>query len=78
MADTVTKLCMDIYRKLEKSRVLDIIERLQVPDILEICYLYDLLWKYVKKYITIQASIFLFVSSVLNYAYMKYSSTGNT
>jgi hypothetical protein len=42
MADTVIKICMDIDRKLEKSRVLNIIEGLQVPDILEI-YLYDLL-----------------------------------
>jgi hypothetical protein len=65
MADIVAKICMDIYRKLEKSRVLNIIEGLQVPNILEICYLYNLLWKYVKKYISIQASIFLFVSSVL-------------
>jgi hypothetical protein len=67
MADKVTKICMDIhvYRKLEKSRVLNIIERLQIPNILETCYLYNLQWKYVKKYISIQASIFLFVSSVL-------------
>jgi hypothetical protein len=36
MADKVTKICMDIYRKLEKSRVLNIIERLQIPNILEI------------------------------------------
>jgi hypothetical protein len=36
MADTMTKISMDIYRKLEKSRVLNIIEDLQVPDILEI------------------------------------------
>jgi hypothetical protein len=36
------------YRKLEKSRVLNIIEYLQIPDILEICYVYNLLWKYVK------------------------------
>jgi hypothetical protein len=41
--DTGTKICMDIYRKLEKSRVLNIIEDLQIPDILEICYLYNLL-----------------------------------
>jgi hypothetical protein len=66
MADKVIKICMDIYRKLEKSRVLNIIERLQIPNILEIWYLYNLQWKYVKKYISIQASIFLFVSSVLN------------
>jgi hypothetical protein len=65
MADKVTKICMDIYRKLGKSRVLNIIERLQNPNILAICYLYNLQWKYVKKYISIQASIFLFVSSVL-------------
>jgi hypothetical protein len=58
MADKVTKICMDIYRKLEKSRVLKLIEGLQISDTLEICYLYDLLWKYVKKYISIQASIF--------------------
>jgi hypothetical protein len=49
----MTKICMDIYRKLEKSRVLNIIEDLQIPDILEICDLYNLLWKYVKKYISI-------------------------
>jgi hypothetical protein len=66
MADTVTKICMYIYRKLEKSRVLNIKEDLQVPDILEICYLYNSLWKYVKKYISIQASIFLFVLYILN------------
>jgi hypothetical protein len=42
MADKVTKICMDIYRILEKSRVLNIIERLQIPNILEICYLYNL------------------------------------
>jgi hypothetical protein len=36
-----------VYRKLEKSRVLNIIEDLQVPDILEICLLYNLLRKYV-------------------------------
>jgi hypothetical protein len=66
MADIVTKICMDIFMKLEKSSVLNIIEGLQIPNILEICYmyLYNLLWKYVK-YISIQASIFLFVSSVL-------------
>jgi hypothetical protein len=66
MADTVTKICMDIYRKLEKTRVLNI-EDLQIPDILEICYLYNLLWKYVEKYISIQASIFLFVLFILNW-----------
>jgi hypothetical protein len=65
MADTGTEICMDIYRKLQKSRVLNIIENLQIPDILEICYLYNLLWKYVKKYISIQASIFLFVLFIL-------------
>jgi hypothetical protein len=42
MADKVTKMCMDIYGKLEKSTVLKIIERLQIPNILEICYLYNL------------------------------------
>jgi hypothetical protein len=42
MADTGTKICMDIHRKLEKSRVLNIID-LQIPDILEICFLYNLL-----------------------------------
>jgi hypothetical protein len=73
MADKVTKICMDIYGKLEKSRVLNIIERLQISNILEICYLCNLQWKYVKKYISIQASIFLFVSSVLK---LK-SSTGS-
>jgi hypothetical protein len=65
MADTVIKICMDIYRKLEKGRVLNIIEDLQIPDILEICYLYNLVWKYVKKYLSIQASIFLFVLFIL-------------
>jgi hypothetical protein len=49
MADKVTKICMDIDRKLEKSRVSNIIEGLQIPNILEICYIYNLLWKYVKK-----------------------------
>jgi hypothetical protein len=68
MADTETKICMKIYRKLEKSRVLNIIEDLQIPDILEICYLYNLLWRYVQKYILIQASIFFcFRSSKLRY-----------
>jgi hypothetical protein len=75
MADTVRKICADIYRNLEKSRVLNIIEDLQIPDILEICYLYYLLWKYVKKYISIQASIFLFVLFILK-VYRK--STFNT
>jgi hypothetical protein len=42
MADKVTKICMNIYRKLEKIRVLNIIERLQIPNILEICYLHNL------------------------------------
>jgi hypothetical protein len=32
-----------VMRELEKSRVLNIIEDLQIPDILEICYLYNLL-----------------------------------
>jgi hypothetical protein len=67
MADKVTKICMDIYRKLEKSKVLKVTERLQIPNNLEICYLYNLQRKYVKKYISIQALIFLFVSSVLKY-----------
>jgi hypothetical protein len=66
MAGTVTKICMDIYRKLEKSRVSNIIEDLQIPDILEVFYSYNLLWKHVKKYISIQASIFLFVLNILN------------
>jgi hypothetical protein len=43
MADTVRKNCIDIYGKLEKSRVLNITEGLQVPNILEMCYLYNLL-----------------------------------
>jgi hypothetical protein len=38
----VTKICMDIYRKFEKSRVLNVTERLQIPNNLEICYLYNL------------------------------------
>jgi hypothetical protein len=73
MADKVTKICMDIYRKLEKSRVLNVTERLQIRNNLEICYLYNLQWKYVKKYIhvSIQASIFLFVSSVLKRTTIK-------
>jgi hypothetical protein len=65
MADKVIKMCMDLYGELKISSVLNIIERLQSPQILEICYSYNLLWNYVKKYISIQASIFLFVSSVL-------------
>jgi hypothetical protein len=55
------------YRKLVKSRVLNFIEDLQIPDVLEICYLYNLLWKYVKQYISIQASIFLFVLFILKF-----------
>jgi hypothetical protein len=52
MADKMTKNCMDMYRNLEKSRVLNTIERLQIPNILEICCLYNLQWKkYVKIYI---------------------------
>jgi hypothetical protein len=43
MAHTGTKICMDIYRKLEKSRVFNIKEDLQIPDILEICFLYTLI-----------------------------------
>jgi hypothetical protein len=43
MADKLTKICMDIFRKLEKSGVLNIIEGLQVPNILDIFYLYNLL-----------------------------------
>jgi hypothetical protein len=35
------------YRKLEKSRVLNILEDLQISDNLEICYLYNLLCKYI-------------------------------
>jgi hypothetical protein len=63
MADTVTKISMDIYRKLEKSRVLNIIDDLhvQVLDILEICLLYNLLCKYVKIYININPGIDFFV-----------------
>jgi hypothetical protein len=65
IADKVTKICL--YRKSEKSGVLNIKEGLQIPNNLEICNLYtcNLLCKYVKKYISIQASIFLFISSVL-------------
>jgi hypothetical protein len=43
MADKVIKICMDIYGKLKKSGVLNLIERLQIPNILEIYYLYNLL-----------------------------------
>jgi hypothetical protein len=50
MVDKVTKICMGLYRKLKKSRVLNIIEGVQVPNILEICYLYNLQSNYVKKY----------------------------
>jgi hypothetical protein len=39
----VTKICIDMYRKLKKSGVLNIREGLQIPDILEICYSYNLL-----------------------------------
>jgi hypothetical protein len=42
MADKGTRLCMDISRTLEKSRILNIIENLEIPDILEICYLCNL------------------------------------
>jgi hypothetical protein len=36
MEDKVTKICMDIYRKLgEKSGLLNIIEGLQTPNTLE-------------------------------------------
>jgi hypothetical protein len=38
-------------------RVLNIIEGLRIPNILEICYLYNLFWKYIEKYISIDASI---------------------
>jgi hypothetical protein len=43
MADTVEKNCMDMCRKLDKSRVFSIIEGLEVPNILEICHLYKVL-----------------------------------
>jgi hypothetical protein len=43
---------------MEKSRVLNIIERLQITNILEICNSHDLQWKYVKKYISIPSSFF--------------------
>jgi hypothetical protein len=42
MVDKVTKNCMDILdmcRKLEKSKVLNTIEVLQIHNILEVCYL---------------------------------------
>jgi hypothetical protein len=42
MADKVTKHYMDIYRKLEKRRGLNVTERLQIPNNLEICYLNNL------------------------------------
>jgi hypothetical protein len=41
MADKMTKFCMDIYWNFEKSGVLNIIAVLQIPKILEICYLYN-------------------------------------
>jgi hypothetical protein len=66
MADKVTKICMNTYRKLEKNQVLNIKEGLQIPNISEFCYFYNLQWNYVEKYISIQALIFLFVSSILN------------
>jgi hypothetical protein len=65
LADTVTKICMDIYRKLEKNWVLNIIEDLQIPGILEICYLYNLLWKYVKNIYINPGIDFLFVLNIL-------------
>jgi hypothetical protein len=43
MADKVIKICMDMYRKLEKGRVLNTTDGLQIPNILEIRYLYNLL-----------------------------------
>jgi hypothetical protein len=49
MTDTGTKICMDICKKLEKSRVLNIIEDLQIPDILEICYLYIIYYENMSK-----------------------------
>jgi hypothetical protein len=36
MADNVTKICIDIYWKLEKSRVLKLAERLQTPNDLDV------------------------------------------
>jgi hypothetical protein len=42
MADKVKRICMDIFRKLQNSRVVNIMEGLQIPGILEMCYLYDL------------------------------------
>jgi hypothetical protein len=42
MADKVIIICMEIYGELKISSVLNIIERLQIPNILEICYLYNL------------------------------------
>jgi hypothetical protein len=41
MVDKMTKICMDMYKELEKSRVLYIIEGLQIPNILEICYFHN-------------------------------------
>jgi hypothetical protein len=66
MADKVTY--MHIYWKLEKSRVLNIIERLQIPHILEICYLYNLQLKlyYVKNIYQSRHRFLLFVPSVPN------------
>jgi hypothetical protein len=49
MEDKVTRICMGIYRKLEKSGVLNVTERLQIANNLKICYLYYLQWSYVKK-----------------------------
>jgi hypothetical protein len=66
MADTVTKICMGIYRKLEKSRVLYIIEGLQVPNILEISYLYNYYENMSKNIYQSMHRFCLFVSSVLN------------
>jgi hypothetical protein len=43
MADNVTKICVGIYRKLEKSRFLNIIEGLQIPNTLEMCHVCNLL-----------------------------------
>jgi hypothetical protein len=71
MADKVTKICMDIYRKLEKRRVLNI-ERLQIPNISDIFLSMYFTMKICLK-IYNHASIFLFISSVLNPVWIRLS-----
>jgi hypothetical protein len=66
MADIVTTICMDIYRKLEKSIVMNIIERLQICNILEICFRIIYNENMSKIYIYKSSHPFFLVTSVLN------------